>query len=53
MESKKSYEEFVSARINTDDPEPVCPFSGISYCNDAYSEACYKCDTSRAEYDPI
>lgn len=29
--------------INSDEPEPICPFCGMMECNEAYTWKCHNC----------
>jgi len=51
-----TYKEFVQAEMDTDEElkGPFCPFNspkfGHGYCNDAYTNKCFRCDESKEGY---
>ena len=49
------YSEFVKRRIDipVEEQTPICPFTGGGECNMAYSDHCYGCETSKAEFGDL
>lgn len=37
------FKTFVKNTLDNPDPEPFCPFIFSGYCDDAYSDRCYRC----------
>ena len=50
--TEKLFHDFVANRINipVEEKAPVCPFEFGGECNTAYSEECYNCEHSKADF---
>ena len=44
------FKTFVKNTIFNRNPEPFCPFTFSGYCNDAYSDRCYRCEHAVKDY---